>query len=210
MGTVAKASGQDFPKAPIGTHVARCFQVIDLGHQKTMWNHQEKWQPKILLSWELPNAKMEDGRPFAVSSRYTLSLSEKSQLRPLLESWRGKAFTDEEAEGFDIKNVLGRYCMLGIVHNAKDGKTYVNVSAALKMPPGMEKPPAVNPDVYFNLDTDDVTKLPEWLQSIVKKSREMTEPDADPSRDAAFDPMEGLGDDIPWDTPGKQSDEPDF
>lgn len=208
MGTTAKAGGQDFPKAPVGTHVARCYQVIDLGHQKIVWNNQEKWQPKVLLSWELCNTKMEDGRPFSVSSRYTLSLSEKSQLRPLLESWRGKTFTDEEADGFDVRAVLGKYCLVGIVHNTKDGKTYTNVSAVLQLPAGTPKPPAANPDVYFNLDTDDVTKLPEWLQNIVMKSQEYTEPRQDLPMPPK--PFEEMMDDIPWDAEGVTSPEPTF
>lgn len=212
MGTTAKAnSGGDFPKAPVGTHVARCYQVIDLGHQKITWNGTEKWQPKVMLSWELPNAKMDDGRPFSVSSRYTLSLAETSQLRPLLESWRGQAFTEEETKGFDIKNVLGKYCLLGVVHNAKDGKTYTNVSAALKIPKGMDKPAPVNPDLYFNLDTDPVEKLPEWIQNIVKKSKELTEPHKGNGATEKFDPMEGLKDDIPWNVDDQPySEQPDF
>jgi hypothetical protein len=211
MGTVAKAGGGDFPKAPVGTHVARCYQVIDLGHQKITWNGSEKWQPKVMLTWELLNAKMEDGRPFSVSSRYTLSLAETSQLRPLLESWRGKAFTDEEAQGFDIRNVLGKYCLLGVVHNPKDGKVYTNVSAALKLPQGMDKPAPVNQDLYFNLDTDPIEKLPEWIQNIVKKSKELSEPHkGNGAAGGKFDPMEGLGNDIPWDTDTQPVEQPDF
>lgn len=179
MGTTAKSSGGDFPKAPVGTHVARCYQVIDLGHQKIVWQGKEKWSPKIMLTWELCNELMEDGRPFAVSNRYTLSLAEQSVLRPSLESWRGKPFTDEELNGFDVKNVLGAYCMLGVVHNNHEGKTYANVSAILPLPKGMPKPAPVNPNLYFNIDTDDVTVLPEWLQNVIKKSREYN-PEAEP------------------------------
>lgn len=174
MGTTAKASGGDFPKAPVGTHIARCYQVIDLGHQKIVWQGKEKWQPKVMFSWELCNELMEDGRPFSVSNRYTLSLAEQSVLRPSLESWRGKPFTEEELNGFDVKNVLGAYCMLGVVHNTSDGKTYANVSAILPLPKGMSKPAPVNENLYFNIDDGDVSKLPEWLQNVVKKSRELS------------------------------------
>lgn len=172
MGTTARAGGGDFPKAPIGTHVARCYQVIDLGHQKITWQGKEKWSPKIMFTWELCNELMEDGRPFAVSNRYTLSLADSSLLRPALESWRGKPFTEDELNGFDVKNVLGAYCMLGVVHNTSDGKTYANVSAILPLPKGMNRPAPVNEAMYFNIDSDDVTKLPEWLQTTIKKSRE--------------------------------------
>lgn len=198
MGTTAKASGGDFPKAPMGTHVARCFQVIDLGHQKITWQGKEKWQPKIMLTWELlGDERMEDGKPFAISNRYTLSLAETSQLRPMLEAWRGKQFSEEELNGFDIKNVLGAYCMLTVMHNQKDGRTYANVGGVVALPKGMPKPQAVNPPLYFNLDDCDPSVLPEWIRGIVEKSREMTESNG-------HDPMEainGMDSDIPFDNP---------
>lgn len=200
MGTTAKASGQDFPKAPVGTHVARCYQVIDLGHQKVVWQGTEKWLPKILLSWELPNELMTEGeaagKPFSISNRYTLSLSDKSNLAPMLEAWRGRKFTVDERMGFDIKNVLGAYCMLNVVHNQQDDKTYANVQAVMALPKGTIKPPAVNKDLYFNMDTDDISVLPEWLQNIVKKSKEYTggvEPAAAPLNSFA-----DMKDDIPF------------
>jgi hypothetical protein len=197
MGTTATAKGTDFPKAPIGTHIARCYQVIDLGTQKIVWQGAEKWQPKVMLTWELfSDERMEDGRPFAISNRYTLSLSDKSNLAPMLEAWRGKPFTPQEREGFDIKNVLGAYCMLNVVHNKVDDKTYANVSAVMALPKGMAKPDPVNANIYFNLDTDDIEVLPEWIQNIVKKSREFTaEPEQAQPKKGTFDDMD---DDIPF------------
>jgi hypothetical protein len=187
MGTTAKQSVGDFPKAPAGPHVARCYQVIDLGHQKIVWNNQEKWQPKIMLTWELLGEdRMPDGKPFAVSSRYTLSLSEKGQLRPLLESWRGVPFKDQEAQEFDVRKVLGAYCMLNVVHNQSNGKTYANVASVMPLPKAMAKPAPVNKDLYFNLDDGDVSALPEWIKNIVNKSKERCSPVAD------------MEDDIPW------------
>lgn len=206
MGTTAKASGGDFPKAPVGTHIARCYQVIDLGHQKIVWQGKEKWQPKVMFSWELCNELMEDGRPFSVSNRYTLSLAEQSVLRPSLESWRGKPFTEEELAGFDVKTVLGAYCMLGVVHNTSDGKTYANVSAILPLPKGMAKPPAVNPNVYFNIDSDDPETLPEWLKNTVNKSRELAGDGTPPVTQRPGQPggpkqFEDMMDDVPFDRP---------
>lgn len=197
MGTTAKAGGTDFPKAPIGTHIARCYQVIDLGHQKIVWQGTEKWQPKIMLTWELlGDERMEDGKPFAISNRYTLSLSDKSNLAPMLEAWRGKPFTPQEREGFDIQNVLGAYCMLNVVHNKVEDRTYANVSAVMAMPKNTPKPDPINENLYFNMDTDELTVLPEWLQNIVKKSREFTaEPEQAQSLPGRF---EEVMDDIPF------------
>ena len=59
---------------------------------------------------------MEDGKPFIVQQRYTWSMSEKAKLRADLESWRGKAFEERDFGTFNIKNVLGKPCVLTIVH----------------------------------------------------------------------------------------------
>jgi hypothetical protein len=36
----------------------------------------------------------------------TVSLASNGNLKPLLESWRGKKFTKEELVGFDLKTIL--------------------------------------------------------------------------------------------------------
>lgn len=172
MGTVAKASsGNDFEIPSAGAVVGRCYMVADLGTQDTSFQGKPKKAHKIMLSWELAET-MSDGRPFAIHSRYTLSLFDQAILRQHLESWRGKAFTEAELAGFDVKNVLGAYCLLSVVHNKEGDKTYANVKGVMPVPKGMEKPGAVNKDVYFDVDTSDINSIPEWIQNIVKKSDE--------------------------------------
>ena len=76
-------------------------------------------------------------------SRYTLSLHENAALRRDLQSWRGRAFTETELAGFDLKTVLGVPCMITLVHSP-DGK-YANIQAVAGLPKGMEAPPQVLP-----------------------------------------------------------------
>jgi hypothetical protein len=172
MGTTARASGnKEFELPSAGAVVARCYSVIDLGTQDTSYKGTPKKAHKVLLTWELAEA-MDDGRPFAVSSRYTLSLFEQAILRQHLESWRGRSFTEEELAGFDVKNVLGKYCMLSIVHNKEGDKTYANVKGIMPVPKGVDKPAPYNEDIYFDIDTGDIDKIPAWVQAVVKKSDE--------------------------------------
>ena len=204
MGTTAKNTGTEFPKAPAGTHVARCCWVIDLGTQTTEWMGKKKKQPKILIAWELSNELMDDGRPFTVSNRYTLSLFEQAVLRQHLESWRGKSFTEDDVNGgFDVKNILGAYCMLNIIHKQSNGKTYANVGGVMTLPKGMPKPPKINPDIYFS--TDDFAgfeDLPEWIRGIVERSEEYKDrhgiQEAPPSDDNGFPEEAGDLDDVPF------------
>lgn len=153
MSLTATNKGGDFEMTPEGTHIARCYRIIDLG---TQFNEQYgKNQQKVMIAWELPAELMEDGRPFSVSKRYTLSLNKKANLRLALEAWRGKVFTDEEAQGFDLKKVLGQPCYLNITHETKGDKTYTNITSILKLPKGVVCPPLVNQAQVLDFDNFD-------------------------------------------------------
>src|SRR6185312_17440172 len=93
----------------------------------------------IRVVWQVAENR-EDGKPFHVSKRYTLSLHEKSSLRKDLESWRGRPFTDGELEGWDVEGVLGAAAMLSVVQTAQQGNVYANVSAIMRPPKGMPVP----------------------------------------------------------------------
>jgi hypothetical protein len=103
---------------------------------------------------------MKDGRPFAIFKNYTLSWSEKANLRLDLQSWRGKAFTQEEMRKFDLKNVLGAWCMLNVIERAgQNGKTYSNVDSVAPVPAMIKQnglPAAVNDNEMFNLQDPDM------------------------------------------------------
>ena len=63
---------------------------------------------------------LADGKPFLISRRYSLSLHEKSSLRRDLESWRGRAFTQEELRGFDLEVLIGVGCLVSVVHEQRN------------------------------------------------------------------------------------------
>lgn len=173
-------SGGDFTPPPSGTHAAICYRVVDLGTQQIEWQGSVKHQHKIMISWELPDEKMEDGQPFSIHQRYTLSSSDKSTLRKHLESWRGKAFQDSDFDpknpnAFDIKNLLGVPCLLTIIHASKEGKTYANIAAVSKLPRGMPVSALTNGKVYFALDQFDqqtFADLSDGIKAVIMKSPE--------------------------------------
>lgn len=146
----------NFQPVPAGTHLGICYRVIDLGTQSSNFNGETKQAHKVLVTWEIPDEKMEDGRPFSISQSYTWSMHEKATLRKALEAWRGMAFSERDfgPGGFDIKNILGKSCTLSVVHTAKNGTTYANVSAIGKMMKGVTAPERVNPMVYLWLVAD--------------------------------------------------------
>lgn len=153
MGLTATDKGGEYETTPEGTYVARCYKIIDLGTQISPTFGTSSHQ--VMVSWELfdDEKKTVDGRPYQVSQFYTVSLNEKANLRKHLEAWRGKKFTPDELDGFDLNNVLGSYCMIQVVHS-QDGK-YANVNAIMSYKG--EKPAPVNEDVIFDIDEPNMS-----------------------------------------------------
>ena len=137
MAIIAKASGSNFIPAPAGVHSAVCVDVVDMGMLKVAFGGKEKSQHKIRIVWQIEEV-METGFPYIVQRRYTLSLHEKASLRKDLESWRGKAFTAQELEGFDVENLIGVPCMLNVIHEEKESGTFANVTSIMRLAKGMQ------------------------------------------------------------------------
>ena len=188
---------KDFELAPAGNHIARCYEIVDLGYQEKTWKGETKRVRQIRIRWELPQELMEDGRPFSVKRDYTLSFNEKSNLYQDLISWRGRAFTDDELKQFNLFNVMGAPAMVNVVHRTADnGRTYANVGSIGPLPKGMTCPDMINDPVEFSLDDysqEAWDKLPEWLQNRISRDDIPTpEPTPEPKQEDFPD------DDIPF------------
>lgn len=172
------------PKEPIpaGMQIARAYAAVDLGT-----HHDDKFDKdrrEIIVVFEVPKHRItieRDGEepkdlPRAISQRYTLSLNEKANLRKHLESWRGRSFTADELKGFDLRNILGKPCLLNITHNSTDRGTFANISSITPLMDGMEAPAQENPSTFFTFDDYDGGPMPEgmpnWCQEIAKESQE--------------------------------------
>lgn len=167
MSLTMKNEGGDFELLPEGTHIAKCYIVADLGDQVTTYKGVESVKPQVLISWEIPNELMSDGRPFVASKIYSAFFSERANLRKHLESWRGRKFTEEELSGFDISKLLNVPCQVTITHSQSGDKTYTNVDSVTGLPKGVECPDLKNEPVMYDLDNPDeesFNKLPEWVQ----------------------------------------------
>jgi hypothetical protein len=134
---IAKSSGGDFTPAPEGLWPAVCVDVVDKGMVES-----SKYKPRhmVQLRWVLDaEPKLESGQPHMAVRSFGLSLGEKSALRPFLEAWRGKKFTTEELEGFDLEKLIGANCQVQIIHAGSNGKTYGNIQAVVPAARGVAK-----------------------------------------------------------------------
>lgn len=133
--TVVKDNKKEYDPAPEGLHQAVCVDEIDVGMQDSPWGQIHK----IELRWQIEEINPKNGKPYLVVARYTASLNKKSNLCKHLEAWRGRKFTPEEKEGFDLANLIGVNCQLQIEHNVTENGTYANIQAIVPVRKGMEK-----------------------------------------------------------------------
>lgn len=160
-----------------GTYIAVCVGVIDIGEQKSeLYN---SYAPQVVFIFEIPSARvMIDGedRPRWLSEIYRVSLNEKSNLAKMLTSWRGKAFTEEEADGFDLSSMVGRACQLQVLTTArKDGTPTNRIAGVFGLPKGFTEPAPENPTILYQIEdgeNDVFASLPEWIRDKITRSVE--------------------------------------
>lgn len=176
--------GGDFTPAPAGTFTATCYRFIDLGTHVNEYNGERKTRHEVLLSWELSDESMEDGRPFTINKRYTWSMHEKATLRLHLEAWRGKKFEQQDFEGenaFNTKKLLGQPCTLTITQEQKpDGKIISKVYSVGRVMKGVAIAPLVNQKTYLALNADDFdqttfAELSDYFRGLIQQSPEYRE-----------------------------------
>jgi hypothetical protein len=165
--------------APAGAHLARCYSLVDLGTHTTDGKYGKKTNRKLRFSWELPEAKhvFDEKRgpePFAVHYILNFTAGPKSSLIKMLTSWRGKPFKPEELEDFDLKKVLGKACMITVMHTDPDvnGNVYANVDNVSPVPSRWREqmPSPINRQVYYEVEQGKnatFDSFPEWLQKLI-------------------------------------------
>jgi hypothetical protein len=187
LSETSKNTERQLPEAGATTGVL--FSLVDLGTQKVTWDGEEKWTPKLRLAFELPDQVLEGEvtengkttkvtKPMVVSIELTRSLGERATLRKLLEQWRGQAFTSKELASFSLKNLLGKACLLTLVHKTSQaGRQYCAIQGMAKLPKGMKAPTTTqNGQVFYEIEQatgGQFNELPEWLQEKIRASKEL-------------------------------------
>jgi hypothetical protein len=106
-----------------GKYDATCYSIIDLWSQEIERQWEKKMQRKVLIWFEIHWQYIErDGEklPLVKSKKYTLSMSEKSNLRKDIKSWYWK----DQWENFDLFELLERKAEITVIHNTS--KTWVD------------------------------------------------------------------------------------
>lgn len=169
--------GGDFSPVPAGTHTAICDMVVDLGEQRIVSQmFGESIKHQVYIRWQIPAERVEwekDGQkhegPAVIGKTYTLSLSEKANLRKDLQAWRTRPFTPDELRGFDIAKLLGAPATITVTHTEKNGKTYANVASLGGLMKGVPKPEVEGEAILYDSDNlGNIDKLSKWLREKVQ------------------------------------------
>ena len=175
------SSESTFDPLSEGIHTAVCFGVIDMGVQEFTFEGKIIKNRKVRLMWEIPEETYEnkdgEAKIKTIGKEYTLSLHEMSNLRKILESWRGKSFSDDELVGFDLCSILNKGCQLQIIHEKKSDKVYSKITTVIPLPKNT-KIKATYPLVYFDLSVDSLTEemeaqietFPDFLKTKIRES----------------------------------------
>lgn len=180
MPALIKPNESTFTPPPDGPQPAACYRIVDLGTQDGSYLGKPNRKRTLLITWELfCEEKMQDGRPFSIGKKYTWSMHEKSTLRKDLESWRGLAFQEKDfaSGGFRLESVLGKPCLLNIMHEHKNDSTYANVKGISRLPKQMTVGGPSNPLTFVWLSPDEFDQaqfnsLSDKLKEIIVKSPE--------------------------------------
>ena len=175
MSMIARNSGGvEIPKLEGGVYTAVSSAMIDIGLQTN--EKFDKTQRKFMMVWTILNEQIEingEMQDRVISKEYTFSLHEKSTLKKDLQAWRGKAFTDEELNGFDLLNVLNKACQLQIIQEERNGKSYNNIAGIMSLPKGTEIKGVENA-YYFDIETESTwihyKNIPNWIREKIKKA----------------------------------------
>ena len=181
MPLIAKAkTGGNFELIPEDQHIARCVLVADIGTQDGPYGAKHQ----CIIGWEFPEVlhvfdEEKGEEPAMLSAFYTVSLSDKANLREMLESWRGRSFTPDELNGFDLANLLAVPCLVQVVHHQNNnGDTRAKVQGVTKLHKSMACPEQVVPSRLFSLNEsgqEEFQAMPPWIQDKVREAAEYQE-----------------------------------
>lgn len=211
MADIIVSTTQEFEPLAEDFYNARCFAVVDVG----VVDYFESKKELIYFGFEFPTEMVMLGKSLEPkilwTQSYTATLDKRSNLRRMLETWRGKAFTQEELKGFHLQNVLGAPCYVNVIQvPGKDGSVRNRIAGLAKLPKGV-KVDEINEEFIFNTlskEEDfsrlDSLKIPNWMKEQIKTTDEYKKYESGPAPEKkvedeeAFAPIAAAEEDLPF------------
>lgn len=136
-----KDTSQSFTPAPEGQHLAVAVDVIDLGERvETYQGADPQLRHKVAIVYQIDETNPDTGKRFEIAVEKTASFHARSGLRKWVESWRGKAYSDEEAKtkGAPLHKMVGVNGLIVVEHRtSQKGRVYGLASNITPKPKSM-------------------------------------------------------------------------
>lgn len=176
-----KVSGApDKAMAPEGTHILRCFQIIDKGTKEGDNGNYRAFAVGFELTEEEAD---EQGNPVTTFPMLAAQIGKDGGIIITPRSKMGKAVSaltgkqiDKDSE-VDLGVLIDKYCLGTIVHQTKDNKTYANVEALMPLTKGTKgSRGSMETKVLFlekgEFDKNVLESLPDFIREEIEKSPE--------------------------------------
>jgi hypothetical protein len=137
--------GQDFEKIDVEKeHQIVLSLIFGPFKQMSEYKGKKRMQDKVILMFELDQRFTDGdfvGKRMLHSVWFTLSIGEKANMRGFLVSWRGRDFTEEELDRFDITKLVGVNAYAQFLWKSKaDGGKKIAISSIRRIPKGDATP----------------------------------------------------------------------
>lgn len=188
MADSVTASVEQYPTHDEGQFAAVCADVIDLGQRVEQYqNKPAKLAPKCALVF-LTNSQ---GEVKDISAELTVSMGDKANLRILLEAWRGKSYTPEQAAaGVPLDKLVGHGALISVEHKRSGkGKIYAKIKTIAPLPKEMTAPSLngyARPDFWAARKKAYADEAARFQQSVVARSEHPEQPVEDDDDDLPF------------------------
>ena len=137
----AKNTDAKFKTHDEGQFVAQLMDVIDMGEVViTFPGSPDYLAQKCVLVFRTGEKNPDNNNEYIdVSSEFTVSMGEKANLRKFLQQWRGKPYTQEEADaGVPLDKLDRQWALLTVAHKtSQKGRTYAIIVSAVGVPKQM-------------------------------------------------------------------------
>ena len=170
---IISKSENTFKQLTPGMELAVVSSIIDCGTQT-----DEKYgdKHKMMITLTLPNQLQDPNEkgeelPSTISKWFTVSLHEKSKLRPFIEGIMGVSIPED----FDTSTLLGKNCQVHLVEHTKDnGDVVVRIATTSPLAAGMATVDNIEP---FEFSFDSATQqlweqLSERMQNNLRSTPE--------------------------------------
>ena len=136
----AKSSDSKFKPHPEGQFVAQCVDVIDLGEKvEDFQGKPKKLSHKCALVFRTGEVNAETGDLIDMSGEYTVSMGELAKLRQMLETWRGKAYKDDELDDVPLDKLEGQWALIQVDQKlSSNNRRYARIISVTPVPKQMK------------------------------------------------------------------------